>query len=313
MVVRMKASLDHLPQKQQDELARVRSTLLNAFETALKAGGGGTSDWRRNGQILKIILFGSYARTDWVDEPDNGYLSDFDILVIVNHEKLTDIADYWWVAEDTMLHDPAIGRTVNVIVHTLSEVNQALTRGEYFWTDIQRDGVILYELPGHALTSPQPRSASEAADSARMHFEQWISAAGRFLKLAVVATSESHGDVEWRRNAAFNLHQAVEASYACFLLVQTFYFPRSHNIKFLRSLAEDADKALAAAWPRQARADRRRFELLKRAYVEARYSDQFDVTAEDLDALLSSARTLRDLVDKACKARLAELTARATP
>src|SRR5690606_25424273 len=92
-----------------------------------------------------------------------------------------------------------------------------------------------------------------------------------------------------RRNAAFQLHQAVEAAYACVLLVHTFYFPRSHNIKFLRSLAEDIDKSLVAAWPREQRADRRRFELLKRAYVEARYSDQYDVTTEDLAALDRSA------------------------
>lgn len=78
-----------------------------------------------------------------MDEPLNGYQSDFDLLVIVNHENLTDIADYWWAAEDRLLRDPAVDRTVNIIVHTLAEVNQSLERGEYFWTDIQRDGVKL--------------------------------------------------------------------------------------------------------------------------------------------------------------------------
>lgn len=152
----MKADLDHLPEKQQGELAHVRSILLNEFEAAIKQGAGGTSEWRKGGQVLKIILFGSYARNDWVDEPDNGYLSDFDLLVIVSHPKLTDIADYWWVAEDKILRDPTVGRTVNIIVHTLAEVNQGLSRGEYFWTDIHRDGVVLYDLPGHPLAEPKP-------------------------------------------------------------------------------------------------------------------------------------------------------------
>lgn len=125
----MRADLDHLPAKQQRELERVRTTLLTEFDAAIHSGGGGTQSWRRDGRVLKIILFGSYARTDWVDEPDNGYLSDFDLLVIVSHEKLTDIADYWYVAEDKILRDPAVGRTVNIIVHTMAEVNQALTRG----------------------------------------------------------------------------------------------------------------------------------------------------------------------------------------
>ncbi|MNV85952.1 hypothetical protein D3C71_1799430 [compost metagenome] len=90
-------------------------------------------------------------------------------------------------------------------------------------------------------------------------------------------------------------------------MTHTFYFPRSHNIKFLRSLAEDSDKRLAAAWPREQRADRRRFELLKRAYVEARYSDQYDVDAEDLTLQLVSVVQLRDLVAATGEDRIAEL------
>src|SRR3546814_20113938 len=76
---------------------------------------------------------------------------------------------------------------------------------------------------------------------------------------------------EWN-DAAFNFHQAVERAYICFLLVRTLYFPRSHNIKFLRSLAEDNEPRLIEAWPRDRRLDRRRFQLLKRASVAARYS-----------------------------------------
>ncbi|MNL37036.1 HEPN domain protein [compost metagenome] len=110
-----------------------------------------------------------------------------------------------------------------------------------------------------------------------------------------------------RKHAAFRLHQATESAYICFLLVSTFYFPRSHNIKFLRSLAEDTDKRLTAAWPREQRADRRRFELLKRAYVEARYSDQYDVGADDLTLQLESVTQLRNLVVKASDERVAKL------
>ena len=126
-----------------------------------------------------------------------------------------------------------------------------------------------------------------------------------------LALNEGPTDANWRRKAAFNLHQAVEAAYACFLLVHTFYFPRSHNIKFLRSLAEDVDTRLVEAWPREQRADRRRFELLKRAYVEARYSDQYDASSDDLEWLTTRARILRDLVADLCQSRIAELKSKA--
>ncbi|MCW1430876.1 nucleotidyltransferase domain-containing protein [Novosphingobium sp. JCM 18896] len=123
-----------------------------------KAIALGTSAWKRSGKIFKIILFGSYARSDWVDDPVGGYHSDFDLLVVVSHEKLTDIAEYWYIAEDRMLRDESIGRQVNIIVHDLTDVNNALQRGEYFWADIVRDGITLYELPGHPLAAAKPLS-----------------------------------------------------------------------------------------------------------------------------------------------------------
>ena len=98
----MRTDIDHLPQVQQDELARVVAILMEEFETVT---GRATQPWRRNGKIYKIILFGSYARDDWVDEPDNGYQSDFDLLIVVSHRDLTEVADYWYVAEDRILRD----------------------------------------------------------------------------------------------------------------------------------------------------------------------------------------------------------------
>jgi len=33
--------------------------------------------YKRKGAILKIILFGSHARGDWVSDPIGGYISDY--------------------------------------------------------------------------------------------------------------------------------------------------------------------------------------------------------------------------------------------
>ncbi|MCW3838169.1 HEPN domain-containing protein [Sphingomonas canadensis] len=299
----MRVDLDHLPEVQQAELARVRETLMAEFAQAISTS---TQPWKKNGRILKIILFGSYARDDWVDEPENGYQSDFDLLVIVSHEDLTDIAGYWYIAEDKILHDPKVQRPVNIIVHTLDEVNKALQRGEYFWVDIVRDGVVLYELPQHALAAPKPLTPADALAMAQGYFEEESRSASNWLRMAELAAAEG-SDKDWRNKAVFNLHQATETAYACFLLVRTLYFPRSHNIKFLRSLAEDKDPRLIDAWPRATRIDRRRFELLKRAYVEARYSPSYEIGADDLDALAAAVRRLRDVVETLSLERLAQL------
>jgi predicted nucleotidyltransferase/HEPN domain-containing protein len=295
----MRSSIDHLPQRQQDELARIVGILMEEFE---KATARSTQPWRRDGKIYKIILFGSYARNDWVDEPENGYQSDFDLLIVVSHRDLTEIADYWYVAEDRILRDPEVGRPVNIIVHSIDEVNGALKHGEYFWVDIARDGIALYELPRHELATPMPASPQDALAMAEGYFRDWLAKVESGLKLAVFALDEGEF-----KDAAFLLHQATERAYACFLLVRTLYFPRSHNIKFLRSLAEDNEPRLIEAWPRATKLERRRFELLKRAYVEARYSASYEISRDDLDALTASVRRLRDLVEQVSVERIEKL------
>ena len=298
----MRTSIDHLPKRQQDELARVVQILMEEFE---KATARSTQPWRRDGKIYKIILFGSYARNDWVDEPENGYQSDFDLLIVVSHRDLTEIADYWYVAEDRILRDPAIARPVNIIVHSSDEVNGALKQGEYFWVDIARDGIALYELPRHELATPMPASPQDAIEMAQSYYADWIEKTGSALN-GVQFFLDQGG----LKDAAFLLHQATERAYICFLLVRTLYFPRSHNIKFLRSLAEDQEPRLIEAWPRATKLDRRRFELLKRAYVEARYSANYEISRDDLDALSSAVQRLRDLVEQVSRERIEELRRR---
>lgn len=299
----MRCDVDHLPDVQRGELERIQRVLMEEFEAAIAQA---TSPSRRNGKIYKIILFGSYAREDWVDDPKSGYQSDFDLLVVVNHEDLTDIAHYWYVAEDKILRDASVGRLVNIIVHSLNEVNASLSRGEYFWVDIARDGIMLYELPGHPLARPMPLTPVDAYSMAKTYYDKWMPSAEQFLTLGEEAAARG-----WNNNSAFQLHQAAERLYICFLLVRTLYFPKSHNIKFLRSLAEDSEARLIEAWARDNRVDRRRFQLLKRAYVEARYSDSYAIESADLTAISASIRLLRDLVEMVSLECLAERKAQA--
>jgi uncharacterized protein len=95
----MKTDLDHLPAAKQRELERVVRILFEEFGEAVSIAN---ADWKRKGRILKLILYGSYARGGWVDEPHTakGFQSDYDLLVIVNDKRLTDRVEYWAKAEE---------------------------------------------------------------------------------------------------------------------------------------------------------------------------------------------------------------------
>ena len=89
------------------------------------------------------------------------------------------------------------------------------------------------------------------------------------------------------------------------LLVLSLYSPKSHKLNFLRSRAEDIAPVLIEAWPREDKVARRRFELLRQAYVNARYSPHYKIDAEELTWLGERVTVLRDLVRAVCEDRLA--------
>jgi uncharacterized protein len=303
---RMKTDLDHLPGKQQRDIARVVQILFEEFEAGLAHA---TAPHNRNAKILKIILFGSYARGDWVRDLKSGYVSDYDILVVVNHEKLTEIIPYWEGAEERLMRDFAIHKRLaaplGLIVHSLEDVNDQLRCGRYFFMDIIKEGIALYDAPQVKFVKPQPLSPELAYEEAKGYFDQWLSSALEFFQGAMHAINDAAPKL-----AAFLLHQTSERLYQCTLLTFTLYGPASHNLNFLRSRAEELDKRLIAAWPRATKRERRPFELIRRAYIEARYSPHYKITPQELVRATEQIIALRDLVRAACEQRLAEMKAR---
>ena len=298
----VKTSLDHLPDAKRRELTRVVEILFAEFEDALK---GRNAPHRKAGRILKIILFGSYARGDWVDDPKGGYKSDYDLLVVTNHEELTDLQEYWGKADDHLLRAYQIAYELTApahfIVHDLTDVNKQLKRGRPFFVDIVRDGIVLYEAPDHPFEHPEPPSAEEALTEARSYFDHWMPLAAHAHRLAV--TSIEDGVF---RDAAFMLHQATERVYHCVLLVLTLYSPKSHKLNFLRSQAERLVPLVIAAWPRDTRFEQRAWELLRRAYVDARYSPHYKISAAELAWLVERVAILQETVRLICEEHLVD-------
>ncbi|WP_037093363.1 nucleotidyltransferase and HEPN domain-containing protein [Rhizobium leguminosarum] len=297
----MKSSLDHIPLRKQREITRVMEILHEEFEDALQDG---TAEFKKRGRILKIILFGSYAKGGWVDEPFTmkGYRSDFDLLVIVNNRKLCEFAEYWHKAADRLIHDKTIETPVSFIVHSRREVNTYLKEGQYFFSDIRKEGIVLYELDDEPLAEPKPLSPADRLRVTNEHFEDRLSLARSFLKIATSCISQNE-----LRIAAFQLHQALEQAYSCVLLTVTNYGPPSHNIKFLRSLAEEQDRRLAEAFPRDQHRERAWFNTLNEAYVKARYSKHFEISEEALGWLGERTSLLIDLVETVCSEHLDRL------
>jgi predicted nucleotidyltransferase/HEPN domain-containing protein len=298
----MRTGLDHLPASKQRELADVVRILFEEFETAHARGN---ADWNRKGRIFKIVLYGSYARGDWVDDPVGGYQSDYDILVVVNYERLTEF-EHWSAAEDRLMREVTISHNltapVSFIVHSLKDVNAQLERGRPFFIDIVDQGIALYEAEGYDFAQPRNLPPEEARIEAQKHFEEWFGTASGFRDTATYALSKGRN-----KEAAFLFHQATERFYHCTLLVLSLYSPKSHRLNFLRSQCEQIAPTLVEAWPRDDKFKRRCFELLRLAYVDSRYSPHYKITAEELGWIGQRVAVLEGLVEKICRDHIAAL------
>jgi predicted nucleotidyltransferase/HEPN domain-containing protein len=299
----MKTSLDHLPEAKRRELDRVVELIRAGFAEAISRR---TAPRFRNGKLLKIILFGSYARGDWVEDPVGRYFSDFDLLIVVNHEDLTDVPEFWAETEDRLLKalsDGEIRTPVSLIYHSLDDVNEKLRLGRYFFIDVLRDGILLFNEPGHAFAEPQPLSPAEALKETQDFYNEWFESAAYFFDSAKDAISKEKNKV-----AAFLLHQTVERLYQCLFLVRTLYMPKTHNLNRLRALAEDIEPTLKDVWPTGEREHKRAYARLREAYIKARYSREYRITDDQLHWLRDRTAVLQDLIREACIVRINVLT-----
>ena len=284
----MKRSLSHLPKYKRDELQRVKEIILDECPT-----------------VLMIILFGSHARGDWVEDRHIGadgilyeYMSDFDILVIVPSHQLVTSSSIWHRAE-SRIHRSPIRTWTNLIVESIETVNKALGHGHYFFSDLKKEGILLYDSGEAKLARQRKLNPKERRGQAKAHFKEWYtSAEGFYLGF------EFYLEKGRLKHAAFELHQAVERFYSAILLVFTNYRPKIHDLETLTHMVGGCDPVFLTVFPRATDEQKESFDLLKRAYIEARYSSAYQITKEQLEYLAQRVRNLQDLTKKICEARI---------
>ena len=297
--MRVKTGLDHLPEGKRRELEHVVAIIREGFARTIKHR---TQLRYRTGKLLKIVLFGSYARGDWVEDPVGRYFSDYDLLVVVNHDDLTDVAEFWLKTEEQLLADLSAGKIrtpVSPIYHSVDDVNEKLKLGRYFFIDIVRDGIVLFEETGFPFAEPHPLTPEQALQETQEYYDEWFESAGDFLDSARDAMARDKGKL-----AAFLLHQATERYYHCLFLVRTLYSPKTHNLNRLREQAEQLEPRLKGVWPAETKFERRCYELLRAAYVKARYSRHYRISADELAWLGERVSALQERVRDICAERI---------
>jgi uncharacterized protein len=80
--------------------------------------------------------------------------------------------------------------------------------------------------------------------------------------------------------------------------------PKTHDLEKLDRKACKLDVRFKTVFPRSTEEEERLFQLLKKAYIESRYTLDFKVTREELEYLSGRVALLRELTEKTCGERI---------
>ena len=250
----------------------------------------------------KVILFGSHATGRWVEHryTEGGityeYISDYDILVITKSGEQR--KDY--EVQDLIENRCVYKTPVTVITHDIDFINKMLTEGQFFFTDIEKEGILLYDAGNIPLAERKPLIRSEAKAIAQQYYDQWFISAKEFVEVAAFCLQRQQLKI-----GAFNLHQATERTYNAIILVETGYKPKTHNLDKLKRYSKRFSEELESVFPYNTPEEKHLFDLLKRGYIDARYKDHYEIRAEELAQLIERVSRLQIIAEKICREKIA--------
>ena len=266
-------------------------------------------------QVAMIILFGSYAKGTWVRDwyveghITYSYESDLDILVVTKSPKYRGTkgasfeSDLTKRLERKGLRGKTFGAPwVTFVVEPIKYLNQQLEKSQYFFSDLKKEGILLYNSGEFTLAEPKDLNQEERKQIAKDDLEVWFGSGAEFLLGVDFYTNKS-----LLNKAAFLLHQATESFYSAILLVFTGYKPRLHDIEKLGSLASNYSDELLKIFPRDTKEQEEIFVLLKSTYTEARYNKNYKITEEQLLYLTKRIEKLKSVTEEICTNRINEI------
>ncbi len=118
---------------------------------------------------------------------------------------------------------------VEFINDDISKLNSDLSEGRYFYTEIKREGILLYDSGKHKLARRRKLHYDEIKQQAEEYYNE------KLKMRNVFETTKFHYDQEWYKLSAFDLHQTCENLFYAARLTYTLRNSKQHNLAKLLS------------------------------------------------------------------------------
>lgn len=266
-------------------------------------------------KIAFVILFGSFARGNWLRDRylESGityeYASDYDFLVITKTGKQANGSSAFDLERKIKKEIKEVGyldsiHKTHIVIEPLDRVNDELEKSQYFFSDIKKEGILLYGSGEFVLSRPKELNLGERREIAAEDYEHWFGNAEISLEDCESNLQKSDKDQKYLNKAAFHLHLATECLYNCALLVLTSYKPKSHNLEESNQLCATQSNEFLTVFLMATKEQKDCLKLLQKAYIEARYKKHYKITKEQMIYLVTRVEGLKKLVERLCLERI---------
>jgi HEPN domain-containing protein len=246
----------------------------------------------------KILCYGyrTSIYQDWsCFKEDTGYQetikATFDLLVITVIDN--NQADHEILQKIDLLAT-SLDCEVTAVVQPLDAVNELIAKYSRFLTTLYHKAVLVYSTGNNALiTPPAPPSHEETKYKIETTWNKCFRTAERFYKTACFCL-----DNGWNEKALFDLHQATQHTCMALLRVYTGYRSTTHNLSRLLALIENFSLVPSTIFPCSTEEETALFNLLNKAYSDARYKEDYSIPTEIANLLKKRVHQLLLVAEK---------------
>lgn len=287
----MKKDINFLNIEKQNELFLLTEIIKNCWDKSLC--------------VEQIIVFWKYISENesipnFVQEWEQRirYSEQLDILVITKkpspEKNMKLLREITWKIKSVK----EISSFVNILVEDIYSFRQWIKEWQYFYLEILTSWILLYDTGKYKIKTNPDLTKEDIYTIKKEDFFAWSEIAEEFFIDYQNAFQRKSFQM-----AIFYLHQCVELSMTCYLIVKTWYKPKTHDLEILYSYLKTHSQKFNDFFDLSL--DDNYFQLLRWAYINSRYNKKYQVKREELEFIESKVIFLKECVKKLC---LQELT-----
>lgn len=221
-------------------------------------------------------------------EPPSQYLADCFLLIVI--QDLTNKEPYDW-QEKIEQHCQKVASITTIVLQS-STFEEWLKAGHRFAARVWQSAPCIYNA-GSTCWTDAIYESTQSEEELKKRYTAGMNKSQEFLAGAELFRIRKQNSM-----AAFMLHQSAEQALKAVLEIGVGYHNNTHNISRLLKYARLVLPQIASMFPQNIDLEKQLLQLLQKAYVEARYKEDYKIISSDLICLTERVKRIHDILLK---------------